>query len=315
MGEKRSNKVCAVIVTYNRKELLKEVISAIVNQTYQPEKILVINNASTDDTADMVDKEFGYVSSLELINMESNLGGAGGFYEGIKLAQNYNCDWSWIMDDDAVPDQDALEQLLRADDLLENNHNSFYASIVYGMNGEPMNVPEVYLDTSENGYPEWQYYLAHSLVRIKIATFVSLLISGKAVEKVGLPCKDFFIWGDDSEYTFRLTKYYGPAYLVGNSKVIHKRIGTSSINIHTEPNVNRIKMYHYQYRNKYIFERFYKTKKLIHMRWLAQVIYGLKLLTEKNGILKFKSYEIGLFEGITQYKKISDFIIAELKQR
>ena len=79
--EKVSNdKVIAVIVTYNRKELLKECIEELTKN--QEIDFMIIDNASTDGTADMVKN---YTSDkLFYVNTGENLGGAGGFNFGIK---------------------------------------------------------------------------------------------------------------------------------------------------------------------------------------------------------------------------------------
>ena len=88
---------------------------------------------------------------------------------------------------------------------------------------ESMNVPDIDMSSTENGYADWYRKLSNGLIKIEAATFVSLLINGEAIKKCGLPCKDFFIWGDDTEYTTRITRNFGPAYMVGKSVAIHKR--------------------------------------------------------------------------------------------
>ena len=300
--------ICAVIVTYNRKQLLKECITAILNQSVKPTKILIIDNASTDGTIEMISQCFGDIPDILVMKMKENLGGAGGFYEGIKYVKEYDFDWAWIMDDDSIPKEDCLEKLITANASFVNSHNSFYASLVYGKCGEPMNVPEVDIRCATNGYRDWQYYLNKGLVKISTATFVSLFISTKAIKKVGLPCKGFFIWGDDSEYTRRLTTFYGPAYLVGASIVVHKRANANAIDLNRETNKNRIRLYHYQYRNDYIYKKYYKLKSLMTLRAICKILIGIKLLGKENGVLKFRSYEKGLIEGLIQYKHFSNYI-------
>ena len=105
-----NNKIVAVIVTYNRLELLKEAIQAVKAQTELPKKVIIVNNNSTDDT-----KEYLESIKSELItpvHLEENLGGAGGFYHGIKKAYNEEADWVWIMDDDTIATPTALEKLV-----------------------------------------------------------------------------------------------------------------------------------------------------------------------------------------------------------
>lgn len=241
----------AVVVTYNRKELLMECLDAIFQQTVSVGRVIIIDNCSTDGTAECLAQN-GYLDNKKVLlkRMEENTGGAGGFYEGIKLAYENKSDWVWIMDDDVIPEKDCLEELLRADQLIDGE-KSFFASAVRGMNGEAMNVPKINRKQS-TAYIDWYRYLDDGIVQIVKATFVSLLINGKAIKKCGFPWKDFFIWGDDSEYTQRIIRDYAPAYMVGRSHAMHKRSSSDELSIVKEENVNRIPMYYYYYRNNLI---------------------------------------------------------------
>jgi GT2 family glycosyltransferase len=111
-------KVNCVIVTYNRIALLKECITAALSQTFSIYKIIIVNNASTDGTAD-------YLKSLdkqrfEVITCNKNTGGAGGFNIGIKKSLEIGADWTWVMDDDTIPFQDALELLVLKSGVIKN---------------------------------------------------------------------------------------------------------------------------------------------------------------------------------------------------
>jgi len=65
-------------------------------------------------------------------------------------------------------------------------------------------------------------YDNEGLLLIETTSFVSLLINSAAIKAVGLPYKDFFIWGDDQEYTRRITmKGYLGLYCM-DSTVVHK---------------------------------------------------------------------------------------------
>jgi GT2 family glycosyltransferase len=85
-----------------------------------------------------------------------------------------------------------------------------------------MNVPSIDTRATENGYANWFEHLEDGIVSISSATFVSLLIPCKAIRAVGYPIADYFIWGDDTEYTTRITTNYATAYFVGKSKVLQE---------------------------------------------------------------------------------------------
>ncbi|EEF67787.1 glycosyltransferase family 2 protein [Holdemania filiformis] len=318
-------KVAAIVVTYNRKQLLKECLNAILNQTAEVERIIVINNASTDGTEDLFKKNGEFASNkIKCVNMDCNTGGSGGFYEGFKRASKVDADWFWIMDDDTIPNYDCLEKLLEANDSLNKNEDyntgkrkiSFFASSIFGQKGEFMNVPNVDLAQSKNGYQSYYEHLGDNMIRIKDATFVSLLINSKAVYKCGLPCRDYFIWGDDGEYTLRLTKYYGEAYLVGCSVAIHKRIGAKKLEISNFEDINRIKMYHYYIRNNIINTIFYNKDKNLFITFSKKIIQAtcsIKYIFTKHGLLKILIIWKGTVEGFLQYNKFKKYILEQIK--
>ena len=243
--------IYAVVVTYNRKEMLLQCMDAIVKQTILPQKIVVIDNSSTDGTEEML-REKGFLSNEMIIyrRLPQNIGGAGGFHEGMKIARAAKPDWVWIMDDDVMPKEDCLEELLAADKVTREEV-SFYASAIRNMDGKAMNVPKL-SRRQFTKYTDWYQYLNYGMVQIVKATFVSLLINGKAIEKCGLPWAPFFIWGDDSEYTQRIIRDYGPAYMVGKSQAIHMRQSAEELSLVRETNKNRIPLYFYLYRNNLI---------------------------------------------------------------
>lgn len=244
-------KVCAVVVTYNRKELLQECLDAILGQTSFIEKLIVVDNNSNDGTEETL-RANHYLEKdvVEYIKLAENIGGAGGFYEGMKKAKEYQPNWVWIMDDDTIPTENCLEELLNAQKEVKGKI-SFLASSVRGVNGEAMNVPKIAREQFSL-YFDWYQYLDKGVVKIAKATFVSLLINEEAMERCGLPWKEFFIWGDDSEYTQRIIRDYGSAYMVGKSVAIHKRFSSEALSLVKEKNKNRIPMYFYYYRNNLI---------------------------------------------------------------
>jgi GT2 family glycosyltransferase len=206
--------VCAIVVTHNRKELLRECLGALEAQERPPERVLVVDNASSDGTTHMLEQEF---PGVDVLALPANQGGAGGFHEGMKLAHADGAEWMWLMDDDTLPAPRALAELLGARERLDSPP-AVLASKVLWQDGEmhPMNVPgferrriERLVDGAERG-----------LVRLRFATFVSLLVAADVVARHGLPLKHFFIWSDDIEYTGRVLRDE-PGYLVPSSVAVH----------------------------------------------------------------------------------------------
>ena len=100
--------VAAVVVTYNRIEMLKQCIDHLKRQSYKLQRIYVIDNASTDGTYE----EFCKKEDIAYYRLAENEGGSGGFYCGIKKAYEDGYDYIWGMDDDAFPSYDALCKIM-----------------------------------------------------------------------------------------------------------------------------------------------------------------------------------------------------------
>lgn len=204
-----------VVVTYNRKDLLVQCLSAALGQSKPLDGIVVVDNASTDGTREFLRSE-GFLSrdNVTLLSLEENSGGAGGFYTGLKYAMDNGADWVWMMDDDAVPNPDALEKLLL---------NSLDASNIYGstaLSGESLSWPMLPL----GGGDEDAIYTAEQLpklVEVQFIPFLGIFISKETVQKIGLPDDGFFLAADDVEYCMRARKFGGKIMLVGGSQISH----------------------------------------------------------------------------------------------
>ncbi len=233
--------VCAVVVTYNRKNLLLECLEALLKQTRPLEAIYIIDNFSSDGTPETLMKS-GYIAELppdglsepwereyevknltdgkpiriHYVRMNENTGGAGGFHEGVKRGYERGYDWLWLMDDDVRPHIDALSALLQTEAKLKERNKSnvlipvrlwedgslaefaalkYNLSTAFCMPSQVMvSVNAVYDQCSQ--LPEYQEVMNFA--------FEGPLIPREAVEIVGLPSKEYFIYVDDTDYAFRM---------------------------------------------------------------------------------------------------------------
>ncbi len=240
-----SASVCAVVVTYNRIELLECCLDAVVDQTRPVDHILVIDNASTDGTADMVRTGFPQV---ELRSLTENQGGAGGFHEGLARAHSLGHDWLWLMDDDTIPMTDTLERLLAgAARAPVGRKPLLLSSQVLWKDGSlhPMNNP----------VPRWRWLgelalgAERGLVLVRNATFVSVAIRREAIDRFGLPLRHYFLWTDDVEYTSRVLRRER-GYLVPDSRVWHWTTVAHTAVEGADPN-----RFYYHVRNSLLFLR------------------------------------------------------------
>ncbi|ABQ70881.1 glycosyl transferase, family 2 [Rhizorhabdus wittichii RW1] len=251
--------VSAVVLTYNRKDLVEECLKAIQAQTVPVERIIVIDNGSSDGTAEMLARN--WADRIELHILPKNVGAAGGFNTGIRMAYRAQADGIWVMDDDVIPDPDALEKLLDADRLLRAREIDppFVVSTARTPGGIVTNVPDIDLSRNSLSYQNWPELLEHCLVPVRRATFVSILMPRATLDQFGLPIASMFIWGEDTEYTTRITRER-PGYLVGDSKAVHVRQLDGKLDIRTEVNPTRIGYHYYFLRNQAYNVRRYQSK-------------------------------------------------------
>ncbi|MQS88861.1 glycosyltransferase family 2 protein [Companilactobacillus mishanensis] len=282
--------VDAVVVTYNRIEKLKECLNKLAE--FNLENIYVIDNASSDGTGEYVHDLANRVENVTAFNLKKNLGGAGGFNYGLKkFIQESISDYAWIMDDDTIPESDSLELLVQGIES-ERGKVGFATGQVYWIDGTlaQMNIPVLSRNSHTNS--EYNYVVE--------ASFVAILFSRIAIEKIGYPITDFFIWGDDVEYTQRVNKNGLLGIQVKNARIIHKMNENVGIDILNEnSNKDRIERYFYNYRNRLYLSRkngLYRT-----CRSLCGRVVGLgNILVKSNNykMLKIKVLIKGTLAGL-----------------
>ena len=279
--------VCAVVVTYNRLDLLKKCIDAVKKQMFSCD-LFVVNNHSTDNT-----EEYLYENGISHICLETNTGGAGGFNIGIRKAVEMGYDCVWLMDDDCIPREDALEKLMNAGDRL-NHEYGFLASRVLWIDGN---------EHSMNKINDAKHY-SQDIYLTKQATFVSLLIRSDIIRKVGLPIKEFFIWGDDIEYTRRISiRNRIPCYYVKNSVVVHETKNNVGSKIAFD-SIDHIERYKYSYRNEaYLYRQEGIKGKIYYCLRCAYNAYRIIFLSRDHKMKRLSVMLQGIKQGLSFYPK------------
>ena len=196
------------------------------------DQIIVVNNGGQDETALWLAEQ----NDITTINQE-NTGGAGGFKVGIKEAYEIGFDWIWCLDQDIESNSQTLSNMIFSNACKIKN-TGFLSSVVLNENKQLVyiNIPLI----EENCNVVEKIYL-HSDLPIISCSFSSVLINSEAIKKVGLPYMDFFIWGDDAEYTMRIKSYGFDGYLIPNSIVTHHN-ANSAVDPFSELSIKSIKM-------------------------------------------------------------------------
>lgn len=215
--------VAAVVVTYNRKQLLAQCLEAILAQTRPVDRIILVDSCSSDGTPEFL-RERGFLQNnvIEYVRLPENAGSAGGFHEGMKRAYEEGHDWLWLMDDDGMPDSSTLASLLQCP-----SHILFRGCVVlstadpkreqltFGVetpHGTVLNVKELAVAADGNSQAVFE----------GVATpYNGILISRIAVSRIGFPKKELFIWGDETEYFLRAKKCGIPIATVFAARFFH----------------------------------------------------------------------------------------------
>ncbi|MEO5652448.1 MAG: glycosyltransferase [Marmoricola sp.] len=212
-------RVVAVVVTWNRRELLAESIAALRSQEHLPAVIVVVDNASTDGTQEQLATETG----LDVVRLQHNTGGAGGFAVGMQQALSHHPDLVWLLDDDTVPTPGAAAELVRVWEQYAETAGeppAVLASRVVWTDGRdhPMNTPRAKPGVSRG---ERTAAEAVGAIPVRSASFVSIMCDAQLVRERGLPLADYFLWNDDFEYSTRLIRGRAGLYCP-DSVVVHK---------------------------------------------------------------------------------------------
>jgi len=189
--------IIAVVVTYNRRELLKRNIACLRLNT-PVSSIVVVNNGSTDGTGAWLDEQ----EDLTVIHQE-NVGGSGGFYRGIQYAYQAGADWIWCMDDDVFPRPDCMEYLLPYTHELGVGilaPRRLMAGQIFTNDFQKVNLSNPFASMYQQ---KLKKQVVNGPVDICGTAFEGLCISRKAVAEIGLPNKELFIFCDDTDYCLR----------------------------------------------------------------------------------------------------------------
>ena len=213
--------------------------------------------------------------------MKENLGGAGGFYEGIKKAYEMGFDYIWVMDDDSIVSPNSLYPLKKA---FQDVYNlGFCCSKVVWTDGNAhkMNIPEV-SRTNDNDVP---FFADPGYINVNSCSFVSVLIHKDVINEVGYPYKDFFIWFDDVEYTKRIIKRGYKGLFSEKSTVLHKTATNYSMNLLNCEKKDFWKM-KYGIRNRTFMLREHKEYALLFLYTIRSFYRALKRNKNKLEALK-----------------------------
>ena len=202
-----SESVAVVIVTFNRADLLTRMLDGLAAQTRLPDAVFVVDNASTDHTREILAARREHPElPLQVTHTKENLGGAGGFRLGVRLAYGAAHDRIWLVDDDVVPAPDCLEVLLAEDEpclaairedlsgrLVEKAAIEFDLRNPLAIRPKRTSVDDAYVDRKD--LPD--------RVELENVSFEGFMFRREVVDTIGLPDASYFIFYDDVDFAVR----------------------------------------------------------------------------------------------------------------
>ncbi|MCI8664051.1 MAG: glycosyltransferase [Hungatella sp.] len=222
-SEQKKDIVVAITVTYNRTRTLSKCLEALLTQSRPVDKILIVDNRSNNEENQKLKKLAAQSHKIDLLVLKENLGGAGGFEAGMKAAmEKWNPHWYWLMDDDAYPRRDCLEILLSHAEIFPEAGG--FCPAIYGVDLKKYQLfhhkkmTKIMLKSVpvSSSYEEMQ-----DVTEEDANAFVGPLFPKKVVSEIGIADGSLFIYGDDTEYTHRVSAAY-PLYLIKNAIIDHQ---------------------------------------------------------------------------------------------
>lgn len=293
-------KIYALIVTYNRKEYLSKLLSALDSQTKQIDSIIIVDNCSNDGTLEyLIDQAViqNYIvdetvkntwnnKSIIYYRSSKNTGGSGGFSQGTKIALQYQFDYLWIMDDDVLPTSNCLENLIKEID--EDHQVCIPNRTTESFKDRPVmkfNWNNIRKNCSVKKYND--NYKTNQKLEVCDFPFEGPLLTHKLLSKIGNSDSKFFIFYDDSDYAQKCLKYT-KIYFVGEA-ILHKQILPAAYD-------GKFTWRNYYFiRNDFYFDKRYNKNKLIpYLRAIMLLLINILGSIKHGNFIRLK-YSIKAF--------------------
>lgn len=281
-----SEKICAVIITYNIDEKIIEVVKSI---EYQVDKVIIVDNASEERTIKILNS-INKNNKIKIIFEESNVGIAKALNDGIKLAQKLEYDWVLTLDHDSICERNMINKMINVSKLVNDN-----IGII---------TPQIYETTKKD-------YISRKVCDSSLYTYVKdciqsgSLINIKVFDEIGFFNEELFIYHVDFDFCQRLLKknykviqcnkvtlYHEEGYKIPKKlflkKVFYNNYSSTAIYYITRNTVYMAQNYSFFYLKRII-------KDLIYI-----------ILYDKKKIEKLSYWKKGLYDGIIKnYGKLN----------
>lgn len=223
-------KIGVVLVTFNRLSKLKKAVQCYASQNTLPSYMIIVDNASSDGTKEFLDewKQKDENFKKILVELPENIGGSGGFYEGLKHAAKLDADWIWVADDDAYPEYNCFSIAIK---FLQNhqtqNISALCGAVMYDRNISLKHRRRTFASGLKfRTIPVCKEEYNYSNFKLNTYSFVGAILNREKLKLAGLPKRDYFIWNDDTEHSLRMSKI-GDIICIPSMQIIHEESSDS----------------------------------------------------------------------------------------
>lgn len=256
-----------VCVTFNRADFLRDFLTSAAALSPAPERVIVVDNASTDNTPTVLAEAVESACFAELVvhREPENTGGAGGFHRGVQIAYELGASWIWMMDDDVEVVPDALARLHQW-----SNKYRCLQGRRDDVDGSPFRwqpyVHEATMIPMKRRGPEFD---SDGSATINSGTFEGLLVHRDVITTVGLPDPRFFLVWDDIIFGWLVSRHEPVGYVdevVLRRKPKQRRVSVGDRNV----NAGSARHRYYVVRNRALVRHYVK-----HHSSLKPVAFGI----------------------------------------
>lgn len=233
IDRKSAADVCAIVLSYgDRPQILRQVLDAVENE--KVDKIVVVANAVSDPTwHELTSRNRTKPSTYFVHRTESNLGSAGGYALAISLGMKISGrDYLWLLDDDNRPRPGCLQHLLSCQERIVAPRAGATASfrvdlpeVVGIVRGSPLRWPRpascagFHIRNLLPARTDRSKATQEDMPELLWSVYGGLLLPKALVKKIGTPMEELFLYGDDFEWTSRITHGGGQIRLCPNAVV------------------------------------------------------------------------------------------------
>ncbi|MGZ6733917.1 MAG: glycosyltransferase family 2 protein, partial [Nocardioides sp.] len=215
--------VAIVVVTYNRANLLAVMLEGLGRLERAADAVIVVDNASTDHTAEVL--QASGLAGLQVVTSPENLGGAGGFHLGTRIAYEQGFDRIWLMDDDVVPAPDCLAVLLAQDEdcLMAVRENTDGSLIELAATRFNLTNPLAIKPKQASVLTQFGSRAAMPpKVRLENVAFEGFMLRRRVIDAIGLPDASFFIFYDDVDFALRARRAGFDIWAIRDARLVRQ---------------------------------------------------------------------------------------------